>query len=397
MTLLLVAVCLKNVSQNSTGQKLSRFREHLKAIEWLFWKKQRIVMGISVSWIAIRPIDKNRIFEAFEVKEIPKSKHSLLSQENKLWGRTLFDGWYLLEGDSRSEIIKQNVLSDLSLDFEVLSGYRIDGASSLYLDEWAEGNKLWSVSNDNKLTVTGIPPFELEGIIENHDENSPEYYEIPGELSWKIIGYKPNHFINETDTVDCLTWKDSGQFTKSASPTENLNERLTEIGFRYDPLSMQYVIGDAYKDFINLGLMCIGNQILSLNFICTIKSESVQKFLKEKGSNEMNSLMMFSSDYLVRDMNMIVDLTDPNNVERYINSLIKSLEKDFLPASKRLFENDLSKSDVDFFINVGNAEYCLVASLLIANKKEEASKLAERYSGTDRDTPEYREFLGKLL
>ena len=157
-------------------------------------------MGFSVSWLAVKSDDLDKLFKIADISSTTKTDDLLVL------GFSDKDGWCFLEADKSNHPISKNSLSRISVLGETIACSVNECVMVSVVECWNNGKQTWSIAHDAQegmfdLTVKGgFLPDQYENIknfwvsqqnAEGGDDADVDFiFEIPVQVAKHICGYK---------------------------------------------------------------------------------------------------------------------------------------------------------------------------------------------------------------
>lgn len=151
------------------------------------------LMGVSLSWFAIRGKAPEAVLQAFGLRNVGKEY-----RKTRYCGGTLPSGWFLLTYGRHEFTNKQ--ARELSRGCEVIACFAEEHVMVSRAANWKDGNQIWSITHDaqerdDHLEVEGEPPKSFAAIRDRlireqkEDGGADFIFDIPMELAKEITGY----------------------------------------------------------------------------------------------------------------------------------------------------------------------------------------------------------------
>jgi len=160
-------------------------------------------MGFSISWLAVKTDDLDRLFEIAENSPTSEADEWL---EAKFSGSGLQGGWYFIQAQGCDHpIISADSLSKVSALGETVACSVEEHVMVCVAEGWRGGVRSWSISHDAQqgmfdLSADGELPAHYEAIKDDfvgqqnaeggEDADVDFIFEIPLQVARKICGYK---------------------------------------------------------------------------------------------------------------------------------------------------------------------------------------------------------------
>ena len=160
-------------------------------------------MGFSISWLAVKTDDFDRLFEMAEVSPTTESDEWL---ESDFSGSGLKDGWYFFQAHGCDHpIISGDSLSRISTLGQTIACSVEEHAMVSVAEGWNGGMRSWTIAHNAQegmfdLSAEGELPAHFEAIKEDFisqqnaeggkDADVDFIFDIPLQVAKKICGYK---------------------------------------------------------------------------------------------------------------------------------------------------------------------------------------------------------------
>ena len=160
-------------------------------------------MGFSISWLAVKTDDTDRLFEIAGVSPTTESDEWL---ESDFSGSGLQDGWYFFQAQGCDHpIISGESLSRISTLGETIACSVEEHVMVSIAEGWNEGARSWTIVHNAQegmfdLSANGELPAHYEAIkdefvskqnAEGGEEADVDFiFDIPPQVAKKICGYK---------------------------------------------------------------------------------------------------------------------------------------------------------------------------------------------------------------
>ena len=160
-------------------------------------------MGFSISWLAVKTDDLDRLFEMAEVSPTTESDEWL---ESDISGSGLKDGWYFLQAQGCDHpIISGDFLSQISTLGQTIACSVEEHVMVSITEGWNDGARSWKIAHNAQegmfdLSADGEPPAHFETIKDDfvsrqkaeggEDADVDFIFDIPLQVAKKICGYK---------------------------------------------------------------------------------------------------------------------------------------------------------------------------------------------------------------
>ncbi len=160
-------------------------------------------MGFSISWLAVKTNDMDRLFEMAEVSPTTESDEWL---ESDFSGSGLQDGWYFFQAQGCDHpIISGDSLSRISTLGETIACSIEEHVMVSIAEGWNDGATSWKIAHNAQegmfdLSADGELPAHYEAIkddfvsqqnAEGGEEADVDFiFDIPLQVAKKICGYK---------------------------------------------------------------------------------------------------------------------------------------------------------------------------------------------------------------
>ena len=165
--------------------------------------KQRILMGFSLTWVAVRGGTPQAILEHFGLRGTGQREES---PEAEITGTELPDGWYLIvDQHDRLRLTDDRVLRELAQSRDVVMCFVEEHVMCSAAAGWRDGERLWSLHHEAgesaaALQIQGRPPAGFDGIRDRlsaqrtasaGEEPKVDYiWDIPVEVAAALTGYR---------------------------------------------------------------------------------------------------------------------------------------------------------------------------------------------------------------
>lgn len=160
-------------------------------------------MGFSISWLAVKTDDPDRLFEIAGVAPTSEADESL---ESEISGSGLQGGWYFLEARGcEHRIISNDSLSKISALGETIACSVEEHVMVSTAEGWNNGTRCWSIVHDAQegifdLSSSGDLPADYDLIRSDYvaqqnaaggdDADVDFVFEIPLQVAKRICGFK---------------------------------------------------------------------------------------------------------------------------------------------------------------------------------------------------------------
>ncbi|MCA9816788.1 MAG: hypothetical protein KC652_16855 [Cyanobacteria bacterium HKST-UBA01] len=186
-------------------------------------------MGFNITCIAIKSKNKTKILQGLRLKGSGKQPDSVVPGSGEITGGLLQNGWYLILDATWKLLENQQLLEELSNEYEIIYGEVGEGWMGSSAGRYNKGKRSWQISymldkNPEDFEISGKPPKAFDEIKERLLSKSPQYgnyhFEVPVELFDHYVGFRYYHYRDsiDEDAFERLDFK--ATFPKKADETK---------------------------------------------------------------------------------------------------------------------------------------------------------------------------------
>ena len=165
-------------------------------------KSRQGVMGVSLSWLAVRDMEPDAVHKHLGLLS---SREFDAGRKHPFLGRVLPDGWYLVIANRcDAPMVLDDRLSSMSMNARVVAASIEEHVMFCFSTCWLNGKQEWRVQHEAEkgtthLQISGAPPLELETIRQSalarqmcHDDSAGVDYvfDVPLDLAKRIVGFR---------------------------------------------------------------------------------------------------------------------------------------------------------------------------------------------------------------
>lgn len=155
-------------------------------------------MGFNITCIAIKSKNKTKILQGLRLKGSGKQPDNVVPGSGEITGGLLQNGWYLILDATWKLLENQQLLEELSNEYEIVYGEVGEGWMGSSAGRYSKGKRTWQISymldkNPEDFEISGKPPKAFDEIKERLLSKSPQYgnyhFEVPVELFDHYVGF----------------------------------------------------------------------------------------------------------------------------------------------------------------------------------------------------------------